>query len=79
MLGAFFAVAATTSFTVYPAFLERHAVIEAVTDKGLVLELIVRCPDGTGIISFDKTLEVYCAADLTCSHSIRSAVRRTCR
>lgn len=69
----------TQPFTLYPAFVHRHAVVEAATDKGLVVELIVRCPGGAGILTYSKVERRYCGPDHQCAAVLDDAVRRLCQ
>ena len=62
----------------YPAFTKRGGVVEAYTDRGPIVELIVRCPVGTGIISYSKLEKRYCSAKLDCFAGLKAAVARTC-
>ena len=66
-------------FTYYPAFTKRHAVVEAATDKGLIVEMIVRCPGGPGIVTFSKVEGLYCGPDHRCARSLQPVVQRLCR
>ena len=65
-------------YTDYPAFLKRGGVIEAYTDRGPIIELIVRCPVGTGIMSYSKIEHLYCSSKLKCFAQLTSAVSDTC-
>ncbi len=71
-------LAMTAIFSDYPAFLKRGGVIEAYTDKGPIVELIVRCPEGTGIMSYSKIERLYCSSKMRCSAALRTAVADTC-
>ena len=62
----------------YPAFLKSGGTIEAYTDRGPILELIVRCPEGTGIISYSKIERLYCSSKHDCFPQFQPAVDRTC-
>ncbi len=62
----------------YPAFLKRGGVVEAYTDRGPIVELIVRCPAGTGIVSYSKLEKLYCSSKLDCFSGLKAAVARTC-
>jgi len=66
-------------FTIYPGFIEPKIDIQAVTDKGPVLELIIACRPGEGIISYSKPDRLYCVPDATCYSSIRPAIAHLCR
>ena len=69
----------TAVYTDYPAFLRRAGIIEAYTDRGPIVEMIVRCPAGTGIMSYSKLERVYCSSKLKCSATLKAAVADTCR
>jgi hypothetical protein len=66
-------------YTDYPAFLKTAGVIEAYTDRGPIVELIVRCPVGTGIMSFSKIERLYCSSKFNCTVELQAAVADTCR
>lgn len=66
-------------FSDYPAFLKKGGVIEAYTDRGPIVELIIRCPAGTGIMSYSKVERLYCSSKHNCSLTLRTAVEDTCR
>jgi hypothetical protein len=65
-------------FSDYPAFLKRGGVIEAYTDRGAIVELIVRCKVGSGIISYSKADKKYCSSKMHCSTSRDAAITDTC-
>ena len=67
-----------TPFIEYPAFVLDHPKIEAVTDKGPILEMIVRCRTGTAIISYSKIERVYCDPRLSCARDRNVVARRAC-
>ncbi len=71
-----FALAAT--FSDYPVFLKQGGVIEAYTDRGPIVEMIVRCPVGTGIISYSKIERLYCSSKHGCFSRLKPAVAETC-
>ncbi len=62
----------------YPSFVKRGGVVEAYTDRGPIVELIVRCPAGTGIVSYSKLEKLYCSSKLDCYSGLKAAVARTC-
>lgn len=66
-------------FTVYPGFIEPKSDIQAVTDKGPVLEIIIACRPGEGIISFSKLDRAFCVPDATCYSTIRPAIQHLCK
>lgn len=65
-------------FTAYPAFTQPRAVIETLTDKGLIVEMIVKCPDGAGIITYSKVEQRYCTPDFACYGTVKPAIRHLC-
>lgn len=71
-------LAAAAIFSDYPAFLKKGGVIEAYTDRGPIVEMIVRCPVGTGIISYSKADRRYCSSKMHCFDHLRPAVSQTC-
>jgi hypothetical protein len=44
------ATATTSIYSDYPTFANPNAVVEAYTNKGPILKLIVKCPGGAGIM-----------------------------
>ena len=84
-----FAVAfLTANFTAYPGFgdrgittprkAERGPRVEATTDKRPIVELIVRCPQGTAIISYSKLERLYCGPKSKCHRQIGHVVDNAC-
>ncbi len=69
----------TGTFTIYPGSNTRHAEVEAITDRGPILEMIVRCPSGTAIITYSKMERLYCQPNLHCRRDMASVIRNTCR
>jgi hypothetical protein len=88
MFGVFTATLLTANFTAYPGFgdrgiatprkAERNARIEATVDRGPIVELIVRCPSGTAIISYSKVEKLYCGPKHTCNRQISRVVYEAC-
>ena len=68
----------TAIYSDYPAFLKRAGLIEAYTDRGPIVELIVRCPTGTGIMSYSKLEHLYCSSKFKCTPHLQAAVANTC-
>ena len=73
------AVAVTSTFTLYPGFVEPKSQIEAVRDIGPVLELIVKCPLGNGMMSYSKVDKKFCTADWTCYRDPKAAIAHLCK
>jgi hypothetical protein len=74
-----------TSFTSYPAFGDETPAppklnprIEAVTDKGPILEMIIKCPKGTAIISFSKIDKKYCSPHMFCDTTLGTVLAASC-
>ena len=65
-------------FSEYPAFQKKSGRVEAITDKGLIKEFIIRCPDVAGIVTFSKFDGAYCTPEHHCSANLTSAINRLC-
>ena len=72
-------ISAGSVFSLYPGFIEPKFDIQMVTDKGPVLEMVISCHPGEGIISFSKIDRAYCVPDATCYSSLKPAMARLCR
>ena len=64
--------------TDYPAFRRPAARVEAVVDRGLIQELIIKCDGGTAIVSYSKVERLYCGPDARCHARLPVIVARTC-
>ena len=73
------AAAAAGSFTDYPAFVNPNVRIEAILDRGPINELIVKCPGGSGILSYSKVERLFCTPVSGCTPDLKKALARTCR
>lgn len=78
MLSMVAAVAAASVFSDYPGVRNANTAIEAIIDKGLVVEMIVRCDHNTGIVTYSRADRRYCDSRLRCHASLRAARRATC-
>ena len=87
LASAFFFIAATTieasNFNHYPGFLNRDSFIEMTSDKGLIVEFVLRCSrEGNkvkaGIMTFSKVDRMYCSSKMRCTRDIIEAVDDTC-
>ncbi len=65
-------------FSDYPVFLKSAGVVEAYTDLGLIVEMIVKCPKGTGILSYSKIDKRFCSSKHACFRKLQPAVADTC-
>lgn len=66
-------------FNFYPGFVQPKSKVQAIVDKGPVLELIVACQPGEGIISYSKIDRKFCLPDATCYAKGRKAIAKLCR
>jgi len=73
------ATATTSIYSDYPTFANPNAVIEAYTNKGPILNLIVKCPGGAGIMSHSRIERLCCSSKHNCSASLRTAMHDTSR
>jgi hypothetical protein len=72
------AVVLAANFTTYNFDRGPLPRIEAVTDLGPVLELIVHCQSGTAIITYSKIERVYCGPAGGCDPDHRAIIDRSC-
>jgi len=72
-------IGAANIFTVYPGFVEPKNPIQMVTDQGPVLEIVIACRPGEGIISFSKIEKVFCVPGATCYSRLRPAITHLCQ
>ena len=78
------AVPAHAGFRAYPGFLDPYAKVEMVHDKGLMMEITVRCrrkANGAispGILSYSKVERLFCSSKGRCTTSPVRAARDTC-
>ena len=72
-------VAVAVGFIDYPGFVDPRARVEAVIDRGPILELILKCPPGTAILSYSKVEHLYCTPTKGCTSDLKVAIGRTCR
>ena len=72
------AAAASLAYTDYPGALSRSSPVEAAIDRGTVVEMIVRCGDGAGIMRFSKVERLFCDPKLRCHAKFAAAHRATC-
>lgn len=52
--------------------------VEALVDRGPIVDLIVRCQSGTAIISFSKIERRYCTPQLECFRALDESIVRSC-
>ena len=52
--------------------------IEAAVDRGPIIELIVRCPAGTAIVTYSKLERTFCGPRGGCAGDRGAVIRRSC-
>lgn len=67
-------ILAATVFSDYPGLVRPGNDVEARIDRGLLVEFVVRCPGGTGIVSYSRGDHCYADSRLRC-HATLSAAR----
>jgi hypothetical protein len=67
-----------TNFTLYLGPNNATPQIEAITDRGLILEMIVKCSSGNAIITYSKVEKVYCGPRRACSGNQATVIQRAC-
>lgn len=70
-------------FILYPGFIDREAFVEMTTDKGLIVEIVLRCERKgnhvkAGIMTYSKVEGLYCSSKWLCTHSAERAADDTC-
>ncbi|MDD9909500.1 MAG: hypothetical protein OXR62_07385 [Ahrensia sp.] len=76
--------AKASNFSLYPGFQNRDGIIEMTTDKGLVVEIVVRCnrnEDGqvrAGVMTYSKVERLFCSSKNRCGRDGDRALRDTC-
>lgn len=78
MLATLTVIAAAT-FTLFTGPNTPDPKIEALIDRGPIVEMIVRCPVGTAIITYSKMERVFCDPRLRCGQDKNTVIARTCR
>ena len=65
-------------------FRDRNAIVEMTTDKGLIVEIVVRCRRkangqvSPGIMTYSKVERLYCSSKNRCTRSADRAFEDTC-
>jgi len=76
--------ATAANFSLYPGFTDRDALVEMTTDKGLIMEVVLRCsraPSGkisSGIMTYSKIERLYCSSKNRCFKDAGDAFDDTC-
>ena len=80
----FIAAAIASNFITYPGFNNPAGIIEMTTDKGLILEIVLRCSRkengqiSSGIMSYSKVEKLYCSSRNRCYRDAKKAAEETC-
>ena len=78
-------LAASEIYTSYPVFGDEepghyaNSRVHAVTDNGLMRELIVSCGREEGILVHDTVSDLFCDSKNKCHKSLTRAIASTCR
>jgi len=72
------ATASAGIITLYSGVHAQDARVEAITDRGPIVEMIIRCRQGSAIISYSKVERLYCDPRLRCDADKNLVIRRTC-
>ena len=76
--------AQATGFSTYPGFVDPLAKVEMTTDKGLIIEIVLRCRRNdkgrisSGIMSYSKVEGLFCSSKNRCFADPNTAIRDTC-
>lgn len=79
-----FAPAYSANFSLYPGFRDRDALVEMATDKGLIVEVVLRCERTksgkikSGIMTYSKIEKLYCSSKNRCFRHAEDAFDDTC-
>jgi hypothetical protein len=73
-----FASLTVGGFTLYPPLSSPEPRIEAIMERGIISELIVKCVDGTAIISYSPADGMYCLSPTNCSTDRKDIVDQSC-
>jgi hypothetical protein len=66
------------TFTLYPPPSSPEPRIEAIIQRGIISELIMKCVDGTAIISYSPTDGMYCLTPSNCSTDRMEIIEQSC-
>ncbi len=70
--------AATGTFTLYPGPAAPDSRIEAITQRGPIYEMIVRCDEGSAIMTYSPVEQLYCSPLHVCSSNRTAVIARSC-
>ncbi len=72
-----------SDFNLYPGFSDRDAFVEMTSDKGLIVEIVLRCERQgnqvkAGIMTYSKVEGLYCSSKMLCTRNADKAADDTC-
>ena len=70
-------------FNLYPGFDDRDTLVEMTSDKGLIIEIVLRCERQgnkvkAGIITYSKVEGLFCSSKMLCTRDGDRAADDTC-
>ena len=76
-------LASASNFNLYPGFKDRDAFVEMTSDKGLIVEIVLRCDrEGNkvkaGIMTYSKVEKLFCSSKMFCTRDAEAAADDTC-
>lgn len=78
MLALVALVANTSTFTIYPGPNSPDDRVEAITQRGPIYELIVKCDEGSAILSYSPAERLYCTPGHVCGPDRSAIIARSC-
>jgi len=71
------------NFNLYPGFSDRDAFVEMTSDKGLIIEIVLRCERKgnrvkAGIMTYSKVEDLFCSSKMLCTRDAEKAADDTC-
>lgn len=75
--------ALASNFSLYPGFQDKNSFVEMTTDKGLVIEIVLRCDRENGkvipgIMTYSKVEKLFCSSKMMCTKDADLAADDTC-
>ncbi|MEP1208508.1 MAG: hypothetical protein ABJM29_10975 [Rhizobiaceae bacterium] len=71
------------NFNLYPGFYDRDTFVEMTSDKGLIIEIVLRCERQgnrvkAGIMTYSKVEGLFCSSKMLCTSDAEKAADDTC-
>lgn len=71
------------NFNLYPGFTDRDGFVEMTSDKGLIVEITLRCSRKgnkvkAGIMTYSKVERLFCSSKMMCTKDAVKAADHTC-